>query len=278
MMSDKVAGQYLINGSDERMSHLRKLYIILFIAISISITGCQSDKDNKQKELTISAAASLREALEEAGQKFMDENPEIKLIYNFGGSGSLQQQISHGAPVDLFISAAEDKYNQLIAKDMIDKNHSVQLLGNELVLIVPKEQQNIETLDDLQDSDIKRIAIGTPESVPAGQYAKQTFLSAGLWSSLEAKIIYTKDVRQVLSYVETKSVDAGIVYKTDAIISDKIKTVPISGHDLHDPIIYPAGVVSSSENPDEAIQFFEFLRGQEAIKIFKKYGFKAALD
>jgi len=257
---------------------LRKLYIILFIGILIIITGCQSDKENQQKELTVSAAASLREALEEAGQKYMDDNPEIKLIYNFGGSGSLQQQISHGAPVDIFISAAEDKYNQLIAKDRIDKNHSAQLLGNELVLIVPKEKHSIESLDDLLKTDIKRIAIGTPETVPAGQYARQTFISTGLWSRLESKIINTKDVRQVLSYVETANVDAGIVYKTDAIISDKIKMVQISGHDLHDPIIYPAGVVSSSQNVDEAIQFFEFLRSQEAMDIFKKYGFTAALD
>lgn len=257
---------------------MRKLYIILFIGILIIITGCQSDKENQQKELTVSAAASLREALEEAGQKYMDDNPEIKLIYNFGGSGSLQQQISHGAPVDIFISAAEDKYNQLIAKDRIDKNHSAQLLGNELVLIVPKEKHSIESLDDLLKTDIKRIAIGTPETVPAGQYARQTFISTGLWSRLESKIINTKDVRQVLSYVETANVDAGIVYKTDAIISDKIKMVQISGHDLHDPIIYPAGVVSSSQNVDEAIQFFEFLRSQEAMDIFKKYGFTAALD
>ncbi|MGA9226827.1 MAG: molybdate ABC transporter substrate-binding protein [Mesobacillus sp.] len=257
---------------------MRKLYIILFIGILIIITGCQSDKENQQKELTVSAAASLREALEEAGQKYMDDNPGIKLIYNFGGSGSLQQQISHGAPVDIFISAAEDKYNQLIAKDRIDKNHSAQLLGNELVLILPKEEHSIESLDDLLKTDIKRIAIGTPETVPAGQYARQTFISTGLWSRLESKIINTKDVRQVLSYVETANVDAGIVYKTDAIISDKIKMVQISGHDLHDPIIYPAGVVSSSQNVDEAIQFFEFLRSQEAMDIFKKYGFTAALD
>ncbi|MEH7884821.1 molybdate ABC transporter substrate-binding protein [Bacillus sp. JJ1609] len=260
------------------MNHLKKIFTFFFIAISLIITGCQSDKDKEQKELTVSAAASLREALEEAGQKYMDDNPDVKIIYNFGGSGSLQQQIAQGAPVDLFISAAEDKYNQLIAKQMIDKNHSAHLLGNELVLIARKEKQNIESLDDLLKTDIKRIAIGTPETVPAGQYARQTFISTGLWSRLEPKIINTKDVRQVLSYVETENVDAGIVYKTDAIISDKIKMAPISGHDLHDPIIYPAGVVSSSQNVDEAIQFFEFLRSQEAMDIFKKYGFKAALD
>ncbi|WP_423407031.1 molybdate ABC transporter substrate-binding protein [Heyndrickxia sp. MSNUG] len=257
---------------------MKKFIIFFFIAISLIITGCQTDKNNEQKELTISAAASLREALEETGQKYMEDHPDVKIIFNFGGSGSLQQQIAQGAPVDLFISAAEDKYNQLLAKDMIDKNHSTQLLGNELVLIVPKEKQNIESLDDLLKTDIKRIAIGTPETVPAGQYARQTFISTGLWSRLESKIINTKDVRQVLSYVETENVDAGIVYKTDAIISDKIKTIPISGHGLHDPIIYPAGVISSSKNADESTQFFEFLKTQDVMDIFKKYGFKAALD
>lgn len=242
------------------------------------MTGCEGDSDKEQTELTVSAAASLQEALEEAGQKYMDDNPDVKIIYNFGGSGSLQQQIAQGAPVDLFFSAAEDKYNQLISKDLIDKNNSSQILENELVMIVPKGKQNIETLDDLLKSDVNRIAIGTPESVPAGHYAKQTFISTGLWSKLEKKIINTKDVRQVLSYVETENVDAGIVYKTDALISDKIKMAPIYGHDLHDPIIYPAGVVSSSKNRDEAIRFFEFLKNQVAMEIFKKYGFKAALD
>jgi molybdate transport system substrate-binding protein len=260
------------------MSDLKRISIILFIAILLVMTGCEANNDKNQKELTVSAAASLRESLEEVGQKYMDNHPEIKIIYNFGGSGSLQQQISQGAPVDLFISAANDKYKQLISKDLINKDYSVELLGNELVLIVPKGNQNIKTLVDLIQADVKRIAIGTPESVPAGYYAKQTFVSTGFWSKLDTKIINTKDVRQVLSYVETGNVDAGIVYKTDAMISDKVKSVPLRGQDLHDPIIYPAGIVSSSKNHADAIRFFEFLKGSESMEIFKKYGFKAALD
>lgn len=257
---------------------MKKTSIILILAILLVMTGCEGNTDKNQKELTVSAAASLRESLEEVGQKYMDNHPEIKIIYNFGGSGSLQQQISQGAPVDLFISAANDKYKQLISKEQIDKNNSVELLGNELVLIVPKGNQNIKTLEDLIQPDIKRIAIGTPESVPAGYFAKQTFVTTGVWKKLESKIINTKDVRQVLSYVETGNVDAGIVYRTDAMISDRVKTVSLSGNNLHDPIIYPAGVVSSSKNRTEAIRFFEFLQESEAMEIFKKYGFKAALD
>ena len=257
---------------------MKKLYILFFMALTIIISGCEDGGATEKTELTVSAAASLREALEETGQRYMDEHPDVKIVYNFGGSGSLQQQISQGAPVDLFISAAEDKYNQLLSKKLINQKHSVKLLGNELVLIALKENKEVNSLENLIHPDIKRIALGTPESVPAGQYAKQALLSAGLWEQLKLKIINTKDVRQVLSYVETGNVDAGIVYKTDALTSDKIHMTPISGPNVHDPIIYPAGVVAASKNPEEAISFFNFLSEKEAMAIFKKYGFKAALD
>jgi molybdate transport system substrate-binding protein len=257
---------------------LKNLYIMTLVVLTLLVSGCEDGGDSNQKELTISAAASLREALEEAGQIYMDENPDIKIIFNFGGSGSLQQQITHGAPVDLFISASQDKYHQLTSKNLIDRNNSVKLLGNELVLISPKGTQGTESLDDLLRPDIKRIAIGTPETVPAGQYAKQALVSTGLWSQLEHKIINTKDVRQVLAYVETGNVDAGFVYKTDAMISDKIEVAKIVQQNSHDSIIYPAGVVASSKNHKEAITFLNFLKDKKAMDIFKKYGFNAALD
>jgi molybdate transport system substrate-binding protein len=257
---------------------MKNLYIRILLVLTLFVSGCEDGEGSRQKELTISAAASLRDALEEAGQKYMDENPDIKIIFNFGGSGSLQQQIAQGAPVDLFISASNEKYHQLTSKNLIDKNHSVQLLGNELVLISPKGTQGAESLDDLLRPDIKRIAIGTPETVPAGQYAKQALVSTGLWSQLEHKIINTKDVRQVLAYVETGNVDAGIVYKTDAMISDKIEVAKITPQNSHDLIIYPAGVVASSKHHKEAITFLNFLKDKKAMDIFKKYGFNAALD
>ena len=257
---------------------MKKLYILYLIAFMIIISGCTEDTDTEKTELTVSAAASLRDALEEAGQRYMDEYPDIKIIYNFGGSGSLQQQISQGAPVDVFISAAEDKYNELLSKKLINENHSVKLLGNELVLITHKDNKKIDSLENLVQTDIERIAIGTPESVPAGQYAKQALLSANVWDQLKSKIINSKDVRQVLTYVETRNVDAGIVYKTDAMISKNIHMTRIPGAGVHDSIIYPAGVVAASKNPEEAIKFFNFLIDQETMAIFKKYGFKAALD
>lgn len=256
---------------------MRKITILLFICATLLLPGCKSQEEFNKTELTISAAASLQEALVEVGNDYMTENPEVSLIYNFAGSGSLQQQISHGAPVDIFISAAEMQYNQLLERNLIDRKQSVKLLGNELVLIKKKDSNHIHSLDSLVRADVKRIAIGTPESVPAGHYAKQALSSAGIWEELQTKIVPTKDVRQVLSYVETGSADAGIAYKTDALISDKITMISLSeGH--HDSIIYPAGIVSATKHAKEAHDFFIYLQDEKTLDIFKKYGFSAALD
>jgi molybdate transport system substrate-binding protein len=260
------------------MSGLRKLHIVLLTALSLFISGCADDSESRKTELTISAAASLREVMEEAGQLYMEQNPGIKIVFNFGGSGSLQQQISQGAPVDLFISAAEDKFDSLLSKKLIDQQHNVKLLRNELVMITQKENKDINSVESLTSANIERIAMGTAESVPAGMYTKQALLSLQLWEKLEQKVIPAKDVRQVLSYVETGNVDAGFVYKTDALISDKIRIIPLTGKALHDPIVYPVGVVAGTEHPNASIDFFNFLNGQEAMNIFKKYGFKAALE
>lgn len=259
---------------------MRNLHILFFLSLLFIIPGCAKDSGPNNTELTISAAASLREVMEEAGQIYMKENPGIKIVYNFGGSGSLQQQISQGAPVDVFISAAEDKFNTLLSKGLIDQNHSVKLLNNELVLITQKSNTTIDSAESLAQNNIKRIALGTPESVPAGMYGKQALLSLRLWGELEhdKKFIFTKDVRQVLSYVETGNVDAGIVYKTDAMISQKVRILRFTEKDLHDPIVYPAGVIAGTKHPEEAVGFFNFLKGKEAKEIYKKYGFKAALE
>jgi molybdate transport system substrate-binding protein len=260
---------------------MKKLTFIAFvILLSIFAAACtpqkekaKSNQENKT-ELTVSAAASLNDALSEIKVDFENKNPTIHLLFNIGGSGALQQQIIQGAPVDLFISAAKNQFDGLIQKGIVQKNDSTLLLGNELVLITNKSNQvNITSFEQLQNDHIKKIAIGTPESVPAGMYAKQTLQNLGIWDKTNNKMIPTKDVRQVLTYVETESVDAGIVYMTDAKISDKVKEVSIANKQLHDPIVYPAGIIKTSSHQKEAQQFFDYLKSQSAGKIFKKYGF-----
>lgn len=275
MISDK-------NGSGKMNKFTRVFFSILLLLIVLS--GCSANEQSKNKEkkqtapaknveLTISAAASLQDALTDIKISFEKEYPNIKITYNFGASGALQQQILQGAPVDLFFSAAEDKFQNLVQEGFIEKKSGTDLLGNDLVLIVPKDSdKGIKTFEDLTKAD--KIAIGSPASVPAGQYGKETLGKLNVWTSVEGKVVYAKDVRQVLTYVETGNVDAGIVYKTDALISPKVKIAAKAEENTHAPIIYPVGVTKNSSHPKEAALFYGYLQNQKSMKIFEKYGFK----
>jgi molybdate transport system substrate-binding protein len=227
----------------------------------------------KNVELTVSAAASLQDALNEITVAFVKDHPNVKINYNFGASGALQQQISQGAPVDLFFSAAKDKFDKLVEDGLIEKKKGIDLVGNEIVLVVPKDaSKGITVFEDLTKAE--KISIGTPESVPAGQYAKETLENVKVWSAVEGKMVYAKDVRQVLTYVETGNVDAGIVYKTDALISSNVKIVATAKESTHAPIIYPVGVIKNSSHPKEAQLFYDYLQNKKSIQTLEKYGFK----
>lgn len=230
-------------------------------------------ESKKSVELTISAAASLKDAMDVIQSTYQEEHPEVTLKLNFGGSGSLQQQISQGAPVDLFFSAAEDKFDLLVEDDIIAKEDGVDLLGNSLVLVVPKESQYIKGFDDLAKAEIDKISIGIPETVPAGKYAKESLKKMDLWKDVESKVVYAKDVRQVLSYVETGNVSAGIVYSTDALVSDKVNIVATADSKTHSPIIYPVGIIKDSKNYEETKEFYNYLQSNDALKVFQEYGF-----
>ena len=259
---------------------LSSLLLLLIILSGCSANNQKTAEDsNKQDisqnkvELTVSAAASLQDALTDIKADFETENPNIILNFNFGGSGALQQQISQGAPVDVFVSAAEDKFQVLVDDGLIDKNDGTNLVGNELVLVVPKDSNiGINGFEDLAKAG--KIALGTPESVPAGQYGKDTLKSLNLWNTVEDKVIYAKDVRQVLTYVETNNVDAGIVYKTDALTSDKVEIAATAEENTHDPIVYPAGIIKDSTHYSEAKTFYDYLQMDAAIRTLEQYGFR----
>ncbi|WP_042471421.1 molybdate ABC transporter substrate-binding protein [Bacillus ndiopicus] len=253
---------------------MKKFYSLAILFLSILLVGCNSQTSSSATtELTISAAASLQDALEELKVTYIAEHPTINITYNFAGSGALQQQILQGAPVDLFFSAAENKFYELVNEGLIDPQQGVNLLANELVLVVPTSNtKNIQSFEDLKNAE--KIALGTPDNVPAGQYGMETLQNIGLWSAIENKIAYTKDVRQVLTYTETENVDAGLVYKTDALISDKVKIVATAASDTHTPIIYPVGILKDSEQATAATDFYQFLQSDTAMNIFEKYGFK----
>lgn len=263
----------------------KKVNLLVSLVILVFLFGCsnensasiqekQTDSASKQKvELVISAAASLQDALYEIEKSYEKSHDNVDLTFNFGASGALKQQIQQGAPVDLFFSAAEDKFDELVNEGKIDGKQSVDLVGNELVLIVPKDtKKSIKEFLDLP-AQADSIALGTPEAVPAGTYAKQTLEKLGLWDQVSSKVIPAKDVRQVLSYVETGNVDAGIVYKTDAFVSDKVKVVATADASMHDPIIYPVGVIKDTKQSKEAEEFYRYLQSKESLKVLENYGF-----
>ncbi|RFU62039.1 molybdate ABC transporter substrate-binding protein [Peribacillus glennii] len=250
--------------------HMLLCALLLFTVIS----GCNAAKQDggkKNIELTVSAAVSLKAALEEIRDEFEKENKHINIHFNFGASGTLQQQIIQGAPVDLFFSATEDKFDLLVKDDIIETRRN--LLGNEIVLIVPKQSNlDIHSFDGLGNAS--KIAIGTPEVVPAGEYAHEALKSMGLWNKVEPKIIFAKDVRQALTYVESGNVDAGIVYRTDAKHSKNTEIASEAPHGSHSAIIYPMGILKNTKHPKDSERFYDYLQGEKAMDIFKKFGFK----
>lgn len=263
------------------MNKRYRIFFSMLMLLILVVSGCspkandqkKNEAANKKVELTISAAASLQDALTDMKAAFEKEHPNVIINYNFGASGALQQQISQGAPVDIFFSAAEDKFNKLVQDGRIDKTKGTNLVENELVLVVPTDSnKGIQSFEDLTKAD--KISIGTPEAVPAGQYAKETLEHLNVWNAIEGKMVYAKDVRQVLTYVETNNVDAGIVYKTDALISKKVKIVATAAENTHAPIIYPLGVIKNSTHSKEAQLFYDYLQTEKSLKTFEKYGFK----
>ena len=225
--------------------------------------------------LTISAAASVKEALAEAETAYRQSHANMDFSNNFGSSGTLAMQIDQGAPVDLFLSAAAKPMDDLEAKGLIVAGTRRNLLRNTLVLIAPSDSK-LHDFQGLADKSVKMIALGDPGNVPAGQYGKQSLTALHLMDKINAKLVLGKDVRQVLTYVETGNADAGIVYATDAIASSKVRVVATAPESTHDPIVYPVGVIKGGHNEESARKFVEFLRSPAAQAIFQKHGFTIA--
>ncbi|PJZ48049.1 molybdate ABC transporter substrate-binding protein [Leptospira saintgironsiae] len=250
---------------------IKRLYILL--PVLLLLLQPPSYAQEKEKEITISAASSLTDVLKELGTTFKQKTG-IKAVFNFGSSGSLYQQIEKGAPVDVFISADQDIVDKGIKAEVLGSSTKVILLKNTLVLIQPKTSElKIKKLEDLQLPEIKKIAIGNPSSVPAGKYAEEVLTKNNLNISLKEKFIPAENVRQVLDYVGREEVEAGFVYVTDAAIAEsKVKiALTLSGHK---PILYPGILVTGTKNSEAAKSFLEFLKkSPEAKDTFLKYKF-----
>ena len=227
-------------------------------------------------EINISAAASLQDALEEITYTY-EEEKDVKFNLNFGGSGALQTQIEEGAKADIFISAAQKQMKALVEGGLIEEENVSDLLINDVVLIVQKDDENkVTKIEDLANEEVTLVALGEPESVPVGQYSQEILDYYEIADLVNEKATYGSDVRQVLNWVASGEVDAGFVYRTDAMIEEGVEIIEAAPEGSHKPVIYPAAILKDAENKELASDFLEYLKSDKALEIFENYGFGKA--
>jgi molybdate transport system substrate-binding protein len=225
-------------------------------------------------DLMVAAASSLTNAFSEIGKAYEKARPGTRVLFNFGASGQLLQQISRGAPVDVFASADVETMDRGDRQRLIIGSSRVNFAANKLLLVLPGDSDlKIATLAGLADPQVQRIAIGTPETVPVGRYAKGALEKAGLWEGLKPKFIYTQNVRQSLDYVFRGEVEAGFVYLTDATTSP-VKVLTAMEVPVEQPILYPIAAVKGWGNQNRALDFIAFVQSESGQRILQKYGFQ----
>ncbi|MTI46593.1 molybdate ABC transporter substrate-binding protein [Sporosalibacterium faouarense] len=254
------------------MGKVRLVFVLILISV-IVFMGCNKTIDDTQGHtISISAAASLTDALTEIQEEYANRSDDV-LHINFAASGTLRKQIEEGAPCDLFISASKSHMDKLEDEELIYIESRKNLLRNKLVLIAAYEKSDKVTLESLTNDSVGSISIGTPDSVPAGKYAQQTIEYMGIWEQIKDKLVFAKDVRQVLQYVETGNVDCGLVYKSDAVMLETGEIIAEVAEESHDPIVYPVAIIKGSQEKEQVKEFYKFLDTDYAKKTFEKYGF-----
>lgn len=225
------------------------------------------------KSLKVYVACSLKDAMINIKNAYLEENPTKDILLRFDASGTLKRQIENGSTADIFISAACKPMDELQIRNLINKDSRKNLLRNRLVLIASKKSKIKCVFKELREEKIKQIAIGDPEIVPAGKYAYEVLKSLGILESVTPKLVVAKNARDVLTYVEEADIDVGIVYLTDAMISSKVKILDFAYEKLHSPVVYPIAIMKNTNSQTESEKFIEFLTTSNAIEIFNTYGF-----
>ncbi len=265
---------------NKKMLVVALIAIIAFVCASSVVSAGLFDflggnADLNGTEVNLAAAASLKNAYDEKLIPMFEEKyPGAKVTPTYASSGDLQTQIENGLEADVFMSAANKQMNALADEGLVDNSTNLQFLENKVVLIVPADSNaNISSFDDLKNVT-GTIAIGDPESVPAGQYAQEVLNNTGLWDDVESKLSLGTDVTAVLNQVAQGSADCGIVYATDAKSTDDVKVVCEAPEDaLKTPVIYPVAELKNTTDKEAADAFMQFLQTQEAKDVFVEYGF-----
>lgn len=254
-----------------------KKIIFVFFLISYLFVSCNqsnnTQSNSENKEIYVLAAASLTDVLTELANNYKQET-STEIIFSFASSGALQAQIEASAPADIFFSAAQKQMNALEEKGLIDSETRKDLLENKVVLIFPKNSNlNIKSFTDITNSNVKKLGLGKPKSVPVGQYSEEILSNLSILDIAKEKAVYGSDVRNVLDWVETAEVDCGIVYATDAKIAKNINIIAEAPEGTHKKVIYPISIIKSSQNKEEAKKFIEYISTDKSKEIFQNYGF-----
>ena len=246
---------------------------LLSIRRLLLIFACFASTPVWAVELNVFAAASLTDALKEIGVAYQQQSGD-KIAFNFGASSLLARQIEEGAPADIFFSADEAKMDGLAAKGLISEHTRKSRLSNSLVIVTSADSElKITSPADLAGSKVRRIALADPKSVPAGVYSKAFLEREKLWPQVESKIVPVDNVRAALAAVESGNIEVGMVFKTDAAISKKVKIAFEVPPDTGSKISYPMAVTKNAKQVESAQKFVEYLNSDDAAKVFEKYGF-----
>jgi len=251
----------------------------MFVAIRVVLVGLlllAAAGPALAQDVTLSVAISMKDAVEELGKGFMASRPGVTLRYNFGSSGELQKQIEGGAPVDLFISAAERQMDELVKKNLVAGQSPRIFARNVLVVIKPADSKvDITKPADLVDAKVTKIVIGNPKTVPAGQYAEESLKALGIWDRLQPKLVFSENVRQALDYVARGEVEAGFVYTTDAATrAQQVKQAFRPAEDTYRPVVYPVAVVAGAKQAALAQAFLDLLVSRDGQATLARFGFQ----
>ncbi len=246
------------------------IFSIALCAASVRLIA--SEVDALKGKVLILAAASTTDAVEELAQDFMRLHPDVTVRTSFAASSTLARQIEAGAEADLFLSASQQWAAVIDKRGLAARQHD--LLGNELVIVVPKGSAlRIERPADLQQASVRHVALADAASVPAGIYARQALEKLGLWKTLQKKATGAADVRQALQHVESGAAEAGIVYSTDAVASRRVRVVARIDSQLTVPIRYPLMLLANGKANPATVALYEFLASPQAAAVFKRHGF-----
>lgn len=257
----------------------KRLGLVMVIGLLAAglLVGCGTPRTAREaaptQEIVVFAGAGLKDALAEVADLYRRQHPGTKVSFNFAGAGTLQKQVEQGTPADVVIFPGERQMNALEKEKLIDRTTRKKILADKLVLITPKDVKKVKGFTDLASPGVGRVSIGDPATVPAGEWAKETLVNLGLWDKVQPKLVLARDVQQVRAHVETGNVDAGLVWRSTAVASPKVRIAAEAPAKAHRPIFFTGAVLSNIRQKEAAAAFLRYLTGPEAAVVFARRGF-----